>query len=152
MDFLLTAGALELTIPWWLQVLLWSAAGIAAATTIWKLLLRPMARLVTTLDDLRPLLIELHKRLGETPRVWEILGEIVAQVRTDGGSTLLDMVTGLHEAAAKNRVASEVLSSNVEAVKQLAASDRAGAAKDRLVLEQALLEIRALTGKRGRGR
>jgi hypothetical protein len=131
-----------------------ASAGVLAVATIWKKLLRPLAHLVTTLDDLTPLLKELHKQLGETPQAWSILREIVAQVRSDSGSTLKDMVTELRDAAKENRVTARVLAADVAAVKELSARDRADSAADRaatiaarVVLEEALEEIRRLAAQ-----
>jgi hypothetical protein len=148
------AASNGMLIPQWLQILLWASAGVLAVATIWKKLLRPLAHLVTTLDDLTPLLKELHKQLGETPQAWSILREIVAQVRSDSGSTLKDMVTELRDAAKENRVTARVLAADVAAVKELSARDRADSAADRaatiaarVVLEEALEEIRRLAAQ-----
>lgn len=110
--------------PQWAQILI----GIAGATTalgiIWTKLVRPLARFITASEEMFPLIQELTVTFKDTPHAFEVLEEIVQQVRTDSGSSLLDIVNRLETAALKNAEAAEALKVGVAADRQLAEHDR----------------------------
>lgn len=110
--------------PVWAQLLIGVAAVVIASGVIWAKVLLPGARLVSLLDNLLPLLRDLNTHIGESPHSFEILSEIVAQFRTDSGSSLRDAVDRLEKTAVENRAAAEVLKVNVEAARQLSEEDR----------------------------
>lgn len=123
--------------PPWLQWLVWIGGGVAAAGVIWTKFLRPASRLISRIEAMAPLLVELTEQLKGSPQSFTILKEIIAQFRSDSGSSLRDVVDRLEEGARLLRIKAEVLGEAVAAVKELARQDRAQATR----LEQALLEL-----------
>jgi hypothetical protein len=121
--------------PSWVQWLIGAAAVVTACGVLWTKAVRPMARLIAAADEMLPLLRDLTRYLKDSPDAFKILGEIVAEFRTDSGSSLRDVVNRLDRAAMENRIAAEVLAEKVEAVKILAREDRAGAARIVAMLE-----------------
>jgi methyl-accepting chemotaxis protein len=121
--------------PSWVQWLIGAAAVVTAAGVLWTKAVRPMARLIAAADEMLPLLRDLTRYLKDSPDAFKILGEIVAEFRTDSGSSLRDVVNRLDRASMENRIAAEVLAEKVEAVKILAREDRAGAARIMAILE-----------------
>lgn len=110
--------------PVWGQFILGAAALVLAIGTLWRSVLRPGAKLISRTEEMLPLLQDLTSQLKDTPSVFTILKEIVAQFRTDHGSSLRDVVDRLDAAASDNRIAAEVLKVQVEAARQLAEADR----------------------------
>lgn len=132
--------------PVWLQWIVWIGAGVAAAAVIWTKFLRPASKFIARIEAMAPLLVDLTEQLKGSPQSFQILKEIIAQFRSDSGSSLRDVVDRLEKAAAENResaknlrIKAEVLEEGVAAVKELAKKDRAQAAR----LEQALIELTA---------
>ena len=130
--------------PAWLQWLVWVAGGITALAVIWTKFVRPTARFIARIEAMAPLLVELTEQLKGSPQSFQILKEIVAQFRSDSGSSLRDVVDRLEKAAGENkesarllRIKAEVLEEGVAAVKELAKLDRAQATR----LERALVEL-----------
>lgn len=122
--------------PAWLQWLVWIGGGVAALALIWSKFLRPLFRFIAKIEALAPLLSDLTEQLKGSPQGFQILKDIIAQFRTDGGSSLRDIVNRLEAAAIENRVSgealkveAEILKVNVAAVKALAVEDRATMAK-----------------------
>lgn len=110
--------------PVWLQWIIGVPVISAALYYIWSKLLRPGARLVTTMERMVPLLNDLTKTFEGKEGVFAVLNEIVEQVRTDSGSSLLDVVNRLETAAMENaRVAQEV-KVGMEANRLLSKDDR----------------------------
>jgi hypothetical protein len=147
-----------MVMPGWLQIIGWGSAGIMASVTLWSKVLRPAAVLIATLQTTIPLLSELNeamkvtRALRETPDSYTILKEIVAQFRTNDGSSLRDAIDGLVDGAAKSVTASEenkasaiVLAAHVSAVKRLAEEDRAEAARLRVAVDLLVVKVDALT-------
>lgn len=108
---------------------------LAGIVALWKKILRPGARLVTSVEEMLPLLRELTTEFKNTPHAFAILDDIIAQFRTDSGSSLRDVVDRLESAATVNREAVEraaiatqstehVLAVALETVRQLAQQDR----------------------------
>lgn len=126
----------------WVQTIINAAVLITAVTVIlagivalWKKVLRPGARLITSIDEMLPLLRELTNEFKNTPHAFAILDDIIAQFRTDSGSSLRDVVDRLEQAAITNREAVEraavatqsteqILAVALETVRQLAQQDR----------------------------
>lgn len=122
--------------PTWLQWVVWIGGGVAAIAMIWTKFIRPASRFIARVEAMAPLLIELTDQLKGSPQSFQILREIIAQFRTDSGSSLRDVVDRLEKAADENRAAgdalkveAEILKVNVAAVKALAVEDRAAMAK-----------------------
>lgn len=117
--------------PTWLQYFLGAAALLTAFGVIWTKLLRPGAKMITLMSELLPLLTEFAETFKDTPHAFNVLDEIIAQFRTDSGSSLRDVVNRIEEAARVQQVAteraaavSESLKVGVEAAKLLAGLDR----------------------------
>lgn len=122
--------------PTWLQWLVWIAGGVTGAGIIWTKFIRPVSRFIARIEAMCPLLVELTDHLKGSPQSFQILKEVIAQFRTDSGSSLRDVVDRLEKAAKENRAAgdalkveAEILRVNVAAVKALAVEDRAAMAK-----------------------
>lgn len=110
--------------PVWAQIIIGISAVVIALGVIWTRVLKPGAKLVTTTDEMLPLLRDLSNAFRNTPHAFEVLDEIVSQFRTDSGSSLRDVVNRLDVAAGENKSAAEVLKVGVETVRQLAQQDR----------------------------
>lgn len=132
--------------PVWIQVLVALAAFVTAVGVLWTRVLRPVARGLAHAERMVPLLQELTEQLHDTPNSFAILKEIIAQFRTDSGSSLRDAINRIEAAANDNRVAAQVLSVNLEATKQLAAQDRSQIARLLVLLDRvnAKVDIQAM--------
>lgn len=117
--------------PPWTQYVIGIAAFLVALGVIWKFIL-PAARLVTMLDKAIPLMTELAEQFKDVPHIFKILKEIVAQVRSDSGSTIKDTVNRIDTLAQTAAGAAEQLKVGVEARKLLDEQDRARI--DRLIV------------------
>lgn len=82
-------------VPGWMQVVLAMAALTTALGVLWAKVLRPLIRTAATGEVMLPLLQDLTIKFRDVPQVFDILREIVAQVRTDAGSSLKDTVNSL---------------------------------------------------------
>lgn len=122
--FIGASGPGEYFLPTWIQILIGAAATVVAAGIIWKKIIQPIAKLITLLDVVLPLLEDLAEHFKDQPNAFEILSEIVKEFRTDSGTTLRDVVNRLEVSAKTNKIASDVLAENAETQRQLAAQDR----------------------------
>lgn len=111
-------------LPAWVQILIGIAAALVAGGVIWKKLIQPLAKCITLLDIVLPILSELAKNFKDTPHAFAVLNDIIREFRTDSGSTLRDVVNRLEKAANENRSVSEVLKANAEAARMLSEQDR----------------------------
>lgn len=130
-----------MTIPPLLQYILWAGAGILALVTIWTKAIKPLSRLIATSESMVPLLIDLTSQLKDSPNSFSVLKQIIAEFRTDSGSSLRDAVDRIDKSAKDNRVAAEVLKINVEAVSLLAAQDRANAAHLQVLMDDLKIQV-----------
>lgn len=110
--------------PAWTQLILGIAALIVAVGVIWTKGIRPMVRFISKAEEMVPLLVKLNEALGKTPEAFEVLDEIVAQFRTDSGSSLKDQVNRLETAAERQETNAEHLKVGVASQKELAEDDR----------------------------
>lgn len=112
-----------------------AAAVLTALGVIWKKAIKPAVlftwTFVTTIQKMLPLMQELTEAFKDTPHAFEVLDEIIAEFRSDSGSTLRDVVNRIEVASEVNRVATEKaaaisdsLKVGVEAAKLLAGLDR----------------------------
>lgn len=108
----------------WLQVVIGVAAALTATVTIWRTLIKPMAELIVLQQRALPMLRDLTQVFATVPKPFDVLAEIVAEFRTDSGSSLRDVVNRLDAAASANAAAAEILKVQVEAARQLAVQDR----------------------------
>lgn len=67
-------------------------------------------------DEMVPMLAELTEQLRPVPDVFTILKEIVGQVRSDSGSSLLDIIKRLDAASERNAVSNTALLSLLSAL------------------------------------
>lgn len=117
--------------PGWAAAILATAAVVGALGVLWQKVLVPVFNFAGLVQEMLPLLRELVKVFKDVPKAFEVLNEIVAQVRTDSGSSLLDITRDLKVAAMKNAeamqasaLADEALKVGVETARQLAQMDR----------------------------
>lgn len=103
--------------PVWTQIILGIAGLLVAIGVIWTKGIRPMVRFISKAEEMVPLLVDLNQALGKTPKAFDVLDEIVAQFRTDSGSSLRDVVNRLEQGTLS-------LKQGAETVKQLAEQDR----------------------------
>lgn len=127
--------------PTWVGTVIATAAVLAAAGTIWRMFVQPMAALIVLQRQALPLLRSLSKVFGDVPTPFDVLGEIVAEFRTDSGSSLRDVVNRLDSAALENRSAAEVLKVQVEASRLLAVDDREQLQRLLLVLDRLTVKV-----------
>src|SRR5688500_18463700 len=127
--------------PQWAETLVWVAGAVAAVGIIWTKMVRPLVRAVSLAERMLPLIADLTKQFEDQPGAFAVLNEIAAQFRTDSGSSLRDQVNLLVTAAHDTKVAAEVLAVGVEAVKQLAAQDRADATRRQRQIEDLAAKI-----------
>lgn len=119
---LLQTGALGL--PVWAQWLVLITVVVGVLLAFYKKVVRPAATLITTSEEMLPLLRELTTTFRGKPNTFKVLDEIAAQFRTDSGTTLRDVVNRLEDAADANRQSGEILKVGVEASRLLAEQDR----------------------------
>lgn len=127
--------------PEWAQIVGGMATLVVAVGILWTKVLRPGVRAAAAAEQILPLLRELAAQLSTSPNSFAILKEIIAQFRTDSGSSLRDAVDGLTAAATENKIAAEVLKVNVGAVKELAAQDRATIAHLLVLLDRLTVRV-----------
>ncbi len=111
-------------LPLWIQIVLTSAALVAAGLTLWTKVLRPGALLVALATEVLPLLKEIVETFRGQPDTFKVLHEIAAEFRSDSGSTLRDAVNRLDHAAIENTRVAAQLQISVEAARRLATDDR----------------------------
>lgn len=110
--------------PTWLTIIIGVGAGLTALATVWRLLIKPTAELIVLQQSALPLLRVLVRVWGADPSRLDVLDQIAEQFRTNGGSSLRDVVNRLDAAATVNATAAEVLKVQVEASRLLAVQDR----------------------------
>lgn len=139
----------ESVMPTWAQVVLALAALVTAIGVLWTKVLRPGAKLISTTEEMLPLLRTLTTTFRDTPASLLVLRDIANQFSTDSGSSLRDVVNRLEAtsvetksllemAARELRQSDEALKVGVETTKQLAAIDRESQ-------RQLMLEVSRLT-------
>lgn len=112
-------------IPGWIQLIIAVAALITALGVIIQKVVRPGVRAASTAETMIPLLQSLNVTFKDTPNAFKILNEIIAQFRTDSGSTLRDVVNRLETAALESKMVTEQLRVDVASDRQLDERDRA---------------------------
>jgi len=86
----------------WVNGLFVAAAVVTAVSVLVAKAVVPMWRFARRADKLVPLLAKLADQLEHQPDHGQILAEIVKQVRTNGGSSLLDIITDIKAQATAN--------------------------------------------------
>lgn len=110
--------------PTWVLVMLATASALTASGVIWTKGIKPLAEIIVLLQQAVPLLRDLSKNLGDVPTPFNVLEEIIAQFRTNGGSSLRDVVNRLEEATQDSNSSVRRLEVQVEAQRILAIQDR----------------------------
>lgn len=123
--------------PPWAQFVVGLAALAAAVTYIYSKVIRPGAKLISTMDKLLPIAVELTEQFHEAPEAFATLRQIAAQFHADSGTSLRDVINRLETAANDNRTAVAVLQSNLEAARILAGQDRTQLAEQTAKLNRA---------------
>jgi hypothetical protein len=147
-------------VPGWAQVVLAGAALVTACGVLWTKVLYPLVKGAATAEVMFPLLQDLTVKFRDIPAVFDVLKEIVAQVRTDSGSSLLDTINRLEDLldevkqgqvtlAERTMAAARLLEVNLAADRQLAIRDREEMARvvrdlDRVTQKLASIESRAI--------
>lgn len=113
--------------PIWVQYVIGVAAGATAFGTIWRLLIKPLADLISTMHELTPLLKNMAGAFARTPNPFDVLEEIISEFRTDSGSSLRDAIDKLTEqvALAKKVGLADRLASDTQAADQAITSETA---------------------------
>jgi hypothetical protein len=121
---MLLAQTMQWGLPGWAQAVVGTSVLIVAMGVIWTKLVKPVAELISLMGELLPLLKDLASHFTGSPDAFQILKEIVAEFRSDSGSTLRDVVNRLEDAANENKLAAGVLKQNLEVSKRLSQEDR----------------------------
>lgn len=100
------------------------------------------------IDRLGSLLEDMTEHFGNAPDAFKILQDIIAQFRTNSGSSLkdqMDALTGsiasLTDVARSNKVASIVLENQIDAIKEIAKMDRDQATAERAHIMRLLQQV-----------
>lgn len=140
--------------PPWTQYILGTAALLIALGVLWTKAIRPLGlfiyKFVKAQQEMLPLLQQLTEVFKDSPNAFKVLDEIVAQFRTDSGSSLRDAVNRIEElsqdakiVAQEAKVAAEELKIGVAATKQLTEMDRAERRDQMLKLDRVSEMVRA---------
>ena len=123
-------------------------SAVIVALGVIRAALRGTRRVLRMADRLVTLLTEMTAQLGGTPNAFEILEQIIAQFRTDSGSSLRDQinsltdsVAGLTEAARTAERVASLLEDRVETVKQVASDERRQHARDQASIMRLLQHL-----------
>lgn len=121
--------------PTWVTILLAVAAVVAASGVIWRQFLKPLSSAIHTGNELIPIAKELAEQLKDTPDAFAVLKDIIEEFRSDGGSSLKDIVIELKSTGERNTAAiqklieqgesaAQIIKTGQEASRILAAEDR----------------------------
>lgn len=142
--------------PDWLQWVLWAAAGVTALGVIWSKVIKPVYRIISQVEDMLPVWTAATQQLADVPAAFQILRDIIAQLRSDSGTTIKDALNRMEAAitdAAKlaNEAKVEIAAdrrvdhiSRNEMQKQVLVLDRLGQKVDNFMTSLARME--AATG------
>lgn len=128
-------GATDGVLPAWAQIILGLAAVVTALGVLWTKVLKPGAKLISTTEEMLPLLRNLTIVFRNTPDSFAVLHDIAAQFRTNSGSSLRDLLNRVEATALESRAMLEtaarelresdsILRVGVETARQLADQDR----------------------------
>jgi hypothetical protein len=119
-------------LPVWAQIIAGVGIVVTAIAVIGTKVVLPMFRFARRVDEIVPLMTELTGTFKNSPESFEVLKQIVAQFRTDSGSSLRDVVNRLDAASVENVRSNELLRIAATTAKEMADRDRSQI--DRLVL------------------
>lgn len=141
-------------VPGWVQVVLALAALTTACGVLWTKVLYPLVKGAATAEVMFPLLQDLTIKFRDIPDVFSILKEIVAQVRTDSGSSLLDTVNQLQASLAQVQAMMEKMEVRTLSAAQFLqvglAADRSLAERDREQLSRMIRELDRIVDRMAR--
>lgn len=104
--------------PVWGQIIVGSAAIVAAIGVLWSKVLKPLLQVHHEMVETLPVIREAVEAMKDAPGSFLVLQQIAAQFRTDSGSSLRDVADRLETAV-------ELLGVRAEASRVLAVKDRA---------------------------
>lgn len=125
--------------PNFLQITLWTAAGITAVGIIFRIIflkgILPAIRFMNEVERSVPILRDITDKLSD-PDLISVIVEIANQFKTDSGSSLRDLVNRLELASNSAAVAIDLLRVSAEGSRQLAETDRAQIARLLIMLDR----------------
>lgn len=92
---------------------------------------RRIMKFIAVIERLVPLLGDVVNQLSSTPDAFKILKEIIAEFRTNSGSSLRDAINQLTRIADDNKKATAQLEVKIETVRLVAVEEHEEAVKDR---------------------
>lgn len=81
--------------PNWVNLVLAASALLTSFGVMWRIVIRPTARLIALGNQMMPLVVELVDSFHDVATPFPVLEEIIGQFRTDSGSSLRDVVDRL---------------------------------------------------------
>jgi hypothetical protein len=139
--------------PRWTQIIIGAAAVLGAIGIIWAKLLRPLGlfiyKFVLVQREILPLLQTFAEVFKDNPNAFKVLDEIVAQFRTDSGSSLRDVVNRIEEAGKDAKVVAESAKAAAEELKLGVATAKQMDERDRVDLRTLMLQLDRIGQKVG---
>ncbi len=115
--------------PGWVNITIAVSAFLTACGVFWRMVLKPGVRLVSLLQDLNPLLVNVVEAMHDTAEPFTVLDEIVHQFRTNSGSSLRDVINRLESASKISADALVLLAAAIKASSAVSDEDRQRIAK-----------------------
>ncbi len=139
--------------PRWAQIIIGTAAVLAAAGVIWTKLLRPLGLFIYTFvlvqREILPLLQRFAEVFKDNPNAFKVLDEIVAQFRTNSGSSLRDVVNRIEEAGKQAKIVADNAKDAAEGLKLGVATAKELEALAREERKQLMLKLDRISVKVG---
>ena len=101
-----------------------AAAVLTALSVIWRLFLKPLGEILALLEEAVPLLKAQVVAFRGIKDPYPVLEAIIAQTRSDSGSTLRDAINRTEEIADQLKAAEQRNQERDEKARRLAAKDR----------------------------
>lgn len=134
---------LAIAIPAWMTLTIGLAAFVGSCGVLWSKVLNPLRKAADQAEKMYPFLVALTDTFADHPHYLSVLDDIASQFKTDGGSSLRDVVNELmlaaeqgQAAAGEARIGAEGLKVGVEASRILAERDREQLARLILVVDR----------------
>lgn len=133
--------------PTGVQWLLALAVTSTALGVLWRTVGRPIWKVAGKAEDMLPLMLDLTETFRGVPHAFAILEEIVSQLRTNSGSSLLDIINKLKEASDRQEAVSAATAIQADALAVGVEASRQLAVRDREELRALFLQVGSLTEK-----
>lgn len=131
----------DISTPGWITYSIAVIGLVAGLGTMWRTVVNPLRKAGNRAEEMYPILLSLTETFRDFPAAFEVLRNMAEQFKTDGGSSLRDVVNELTTMArasaatsASNATLAATLAVGVETARQLADQDRAE--QRRLLLQQ----------------